>query len=135
MGARRYRTAPLVFNSMSHSFSAPSLMKYRVEHLKRNSISTGNHILFSDQYQYLGNYPPTPPLSQQHVRGEAVAQILILILISFIIQTPKGFTDKKTSSLLINENGERFELNQTKWGERRVTCQQLTVKKGIMIVM
>ena len=39
------------------------------------------------------------------------------------------FTDKKTSSLLINENGERFELNQTKWGERRVTCQQLTVIK------
>lgn len=35
----------------------------------------------------------------------------------------------------MNENGERFELNQTKWGERRVTCQQLTVKKGILIVM
>ena len=100
-------------------------------------MSTGNHILFSDQYQYLGNCPPTPPLSQQQV-GEgrwAVAQILILIFISFTIQTPKGSTDKKKASLLINENGERFELNQTKWGERRVTCQQLTVKKGILIVM
>ena len=27
-----------------------------------------SNIYFSDQYQYLGNRPPTPPLTQQQVR-------------------------------------------------------------------
>ena len=40
-------------------------------------------VSLTDQYQYLGNYPPAPPLTQQQSVDNKLAQILILILVFF----------------------------------------------------
>ena len=88
-GARKHRSkfTPLWWRENARSFSFTSL---------RWPIHVNNLIdktkLFWDQYQYLGNCPPTPPLTQQQstdykLGGRwAVAQILILI--HYFVPTP-----------------------------------------------
>ena len=51
MGARRYGISLRVFNSIYLTSQCSERVRYRVEHEKRNSIFSSNHVLFCLLYK------------------------------------------------------------------------------------